>query len=142
LIPSRSLFESHGLRCTRQRVALYDTLRACVTHPTADELFQLAGGRTSGLSRATVYNTLDALCDAGLARRLATDKGVSRFDADTTEHLHVRMRDTSEIMDVPPDLGDRLIQDVPRDVIAEIEQAMGVTIDGINIQLLARPAYA
>jgi Fur family transcriptional regulator, peroxide stress response regulator len=140
VIPSRQLLERHGLRCTRQRTALYDTLRACVTHPTAEELFVKATERSSGLSRATVYNTLEALCDAGLARRLDTDSGVSRYDADTTEHLHVRMRGTSEVLDVPPDLGDRLIREVPRDVINEIEGVLGVKIDGMSIQLLARPA--
>jgi Fe2+ or Zn2+ uptake regulation protein len=86
-----------------------------------------------------VYNTLDALCEAGLARRLNTASGVSRFDADTAEHLHIQMRDSSQILDVPPELSDRLMQNVPREVLAEIEQALGVKIDGMNIQLMARP---
>ena len=86
-----------------------------------------------------MYNTLVALCEAGLARRLATDSGVWRFDADTTEHLHVQMRGSSEIRDVPEGLGDQLIRNVPRELLSEIEQTLGVKIDGVCIQLLARP---
>jgi hypothetical protein len=71
---------------------------------------------------------------------LATDSGVSRYDADISEHLHVRLRGSSEVIDVPRQLGDRLIDHVSRDVLAEIERALGVKIDGMSIQLLARRA--
>jgi len=139
---TQELFAKHRLRCTRQRVALFDALRDCVTHPTAEELFQMVGNRSPGLSRATVYNTLDTLCESGLARRLATDGGASRFDADTEDHLHVRMRGTSKIVDVPMELGNRLIQQLPPAVLQEIERALHVKIDGISIQLLAHPVEA
>src|SRR6185503_2137091 len=37
---TRELFERHRLRCTQQRVALYEALASCKSHPTAEELFQ------------------------------------------------------------------------------------------------------
>ena len=91
---------------------------------------------TRRLSRATVYNTLEALCKAGLARQLPTTNGCCRYDADTTEHLHVRFRDNSEIRDVPAELGRRLLENLPARVLADIESRMGIKIDGVNIQLL------
>ena len=91
---------------------------------------------TRRLSRATVYNTLEALCKAGLARQLPTTNGCCRYDADTTEHLHVRFRDNCEIRDVPADLGRRLLDNLPAKVLADIEARMGIKIDGVNIQLL------
>ncbi len=140
---TRDLFAKHTLRCTRQRQALYEALRACKTHPTAEELYRIVQSdgslaRTPGLSRATVYNTLEALCRAGLVRRLPTTNGCCRFDADTSEHLHLRFRDTQEIRDVPVHLGDRLVAAMPQNVLNEIERAMGVRIDGVNIQLVAK----
>lgn len=89
------------------------------------------------MSRATVYNTLEMLCKAGLVRRLATANGCSRFDADVSDHLHVRFGD-SHIADVPAELGERLVASIPGEVMHAIERAMGVKIDSLSIQLLAR----
>lgn len=133
---TRNIFARHRLRCTEQRRALYEALRDTKSHPTAEELFHLAVPRLRRLSRATVYNTLEAFCRAGLARRLPTSNGC-RFDADTTEHLHLRFRDTAEIRDVPDELGRRLLENLPRQAIEDIERSMGVSIDGVSIQLLA-----
>ncbi|MHC5025066.1 MAG: Fur family transcriptional regulator, partial [Planctomycetota bacterium] len=96
---TRELFNKHELRCTTQRVAVFETLRACTSHPTAEELFRLVRPRMDRLSLATVYNTLEALCGAGLARKIATVDGTSRYDGDTSDHVHVRMRDAAEIAD-------------------------------------------
>lgn len=136
------LFQKHHLRCTAQRTAIYEALRMAHNHPTADELYRAvaahSGSRTH-LSRATVYNTLDALCKAGLVRQVSTaSNGSTRYDADLSDHVHFRARDTSEIRDVPEHLGDQLIRHVPQQVIAEIERTMGVCIDGLSIHLIGR----
>ena len=90
------------------------------------------------LSLATVYNTLEALCKVGLARKLPTTNGCCRFDANPDEHSHVRVRDTGEIRDLPPELSERLVEALPREVLNEIEQRLNVKIDGARVQLLAR----
>ena len=89
------------------------------------------------LSLATVYNTLEALCRAGLTRRLPTGNGCCRYDADTTEHLHLCFRESDEIQDVPAELGDRMMTHLRRSVIGEIERELGVRIESLSIQLLA-----
>ncbi len=138
---TRSLFHKMRLRCTAQRLALYEALRASRCHPTAEELYHLARDHVDRLSLATVYNTLDLLCEAGLARKLPTHNGCCRYDADTSEHLHVCFRETSELRDVPERLGRRLLENLPRDVLGEIEHELGLVIDGVTIQLHAsRPA--
>lgn len=134
---TRRLFEQHQLRVTQQRIALFKALRACKTHPTAEELYHLVKSHTEKLSLATVYNTLEALCASGLARRIPTAEGCCRFDADTTEHMHVRFRETGEIRDVPPCMNAKLMDQLPREVISEIEHHFGIKVDGLNIQLIA-----
>lgn len=89
------------------------------------------------MSRATVYNTLDTLCRAGLVRRLPMSSSVCRFDADISDHLHVRTGEC-EIRDVPADLGEQLVAGLPREALAAIEGAMGVKIESVNIQLVAK----
>ena len=134
---TRELFNRHNLRCTSQRVALYEALVAHDSHPTAEELFRLVKPDTARLSLATVYNTLEALCRAGLARKLPTTNGCCRYDADTTIHPHVRYRQSGRIDDLPSHLADRLLQSVSREVLGDIEQELSVQIAGLNIQVIA-----
>ncbi len=115
---------------------LYETLRECTSHPTAEELYRMLAGSGGSMSRATVYNTLEALCRAGLIRRIAMPAGSCRFDGDTSQHLHVRVGE-SEILDVPADLGRQLVAGIPQGTIEAIEREMGVTIESLNIQLIA-----
>ncbi len=135
---TKQLFISHNLRCTPQRRALYEALAETTSHPTAEELYQLVRQTTEQLSRATVYNTLETLCEVGLVRKLPTGCGYCRYDADTREHVHLCFRQDGTVCDVPGDLGTGITKHLPQSVIAELEQRLGVEIDGISIQLLAR----
>lgn len=132
------LFRRHHLRCTAQREALYDALRASKRHPTAEELYHEVRQHTRRLSLATVYNTLEALCRAGLARKLPVLDGCCRYDADTSDHLHIRLGDTCEIRDVPHRLSRELLDSIPAETLSEIERATGVAIERVSIQLVGR----
>lgn len=134
----RSLFEKAGLRFTRQREVLYESLASTKSHPTADELFQSVRSIESGLSLATVYNTLEAFIEAGLVRRIpcAIGAGPCRFDADTTNHVHLATTD-GRVQDVPHDLSRQLLSSIPEEVIADLECRLGVRVNGLSVQLLA-----
>lgn len=134
---TRELFRQHSLRCTRQRMSVYETLRDCKCHPTAEELFRRVRPTTEKLSLATVYNALEAFSEAGLVRRMPTSNGCCRYDADVSPHVHVRVCDTSEIEDVPPELSRKLLDRIPQAILDEIGRKLGVHIDARSIQLLA-----
>jgi Fe2+ or Zn2+ uptake regulation protein len=134
----RELFEQHNLRCTCQRAALFEALVQSKCHPTAEELYNIVRPQTDRLSLATVYNTLETLCQAGLARKLPTTNGCCRYDADLSDHYHVRFPETGEIRDVPVDLSRKLRDGLPRHVLDEVESTLGITIDDIHIQITAR----
>ncbi|NOG55368.1 MAG: transcriptional repressor [Planctomycetes bacterium] len=135
---ARSVFAVRGLRCTRQRVVLYEALINMKTHPTAEELYDKVREHCPGLSLATVYNTLEVLCRAGLCRRLPTTRGSSRYDADTHPHLHAVNSETGDVVDIPDDLGQEVIQNLPQDVIKEIEARLDMSVDRISIQFIGR----
>jgi len=137
---TRARFARHGLRCTRQRMAIYETLMSTKSHPTADELYQLVRERDGQLSLATVYNTLEAFSDAGLCRKLPTTSGSVRYDGDTSDHLHLRRRDTGAIHDVPGELGRKLLDNLPRSVLRDIEKKLGVEIHDVRIELIGAGA--
>jgi Fe2+ or Zn2+ uptake regulation protein len=136
----------HGLRRTRQRVALYKALAATKSHPTAEQLFldakQRLRGRVRGLSLATVYNTLEAFTDCGLVQKLACKDGPARYDANVANHPHLCDPVTGKIFDVPEHLSARLLAGVPKPVLQAIEASMGCRIEHVRIELIAAASPA
>jgi Fur family peroxide stress response transcriptional regulator len=89
-----------GLRSTPQRQQVYDVLRQKRDHPTAEEVFLRAKKTMPEISHATVYNCLDALVKAGLARQVTVERGATRFCPNMSEHGHFHCRDCGTIYDV------------------------------------------
>jgi Fur family peroxide stress response transcriptional regulator len=132
----REVFERHGLRCTRQRERIFDALACTTSHPTAEELFQAVHDGEPGLSLATVYNTLEAFTECGLVRRIPSPGGACRYDADTSDHVHVTTPD-GRVMDLPEDLSAQLIEALPAQVLADLEKRLGVKVGQVNIQIVS-----
>lgn len=134
----RLLFEAHGLRCTRQRSLVFQTLCATQSHPTADELYQSCSEHMPGLSLATVYNALEKLVDVGLVQKLpgVGANGSSRYDATVDDHPHARCTRTGRIADLPEQAADKLLRNIPKRLIRELEQELGFKVDRIQIELL------
>lgn len=133
-----TLFAAHNLRCTRQRKAIYAALEASREHPTADDLFRCVGHDMPGVSLATVYNTLEAFCHAGLVQKLpgAGANGSARFDAVREDHLHLRCRRTGQVADLPEDVGSQMLAHLPPDLLAEIERKTGFRVSQVQIELV------
>lgn len=81
-------FEGSGLRCTPQRYAVMAFLMECNTHPTAAEIFEAVNRMDPRSSRATTYNNLRDLVQAGLLREVAVEGRAARFDARGMRHHH------------------------------------------------------
>ncbi len=135
----RAIFANHGLRTTRQREAVYQALCACHSHPSADELMALVRSIDPDISQATIYNTLEALVECGLAKRIPspTSGGACMYDANTGEHVHLVL-DDGQVMDVPMDLSKKILDAVPKSVLEELAARTGVELRGINIELVGQ----
>jgi Fur family peroxide stress response transcriptional regulator len=134
----RELFHKYDLRCTRQRELVYTALASTKSHPTAEELYQAIHAVDPCLSLATVYNTLEAFTECGLTRRLApTGTGPCRYDGDVEPHVHVSMTD-GRMVDVPEDLSGRIMAGLTHELLAELEQRMGIEVGQLNLQIVAR----
>jgi Fur family transcriptional regulator, peroxide stress response regulator len=83
----RSL-EGSGLRCTPQRYAVMAFLTKHRGHPTAAEIFEAVNRVDPRSSRATTYNNLRDLVEAGLVREVAVEGRAARFDAKGIRHHH------------------------------------------------------
>jgi Fur family transcriptional regulator, peroxide stress response regulator len=83
----RSL-EDSGLRCTPQRYSVMSFLIEHAGHPTAAEIFEGVNRLDPRSSRATTYNNLRDLVQAGLVREVAVEGRAARFDAKGLRHHH------------------------------------------------------
>src|SRR3569623_3318921 len=83
----RSLAGS-GLRSTPQRYAVMAFLMEQGGHPTAAEIFEAVNRADPRSSRATTYNNLRDLVEAGLVREVAVEGRAARFDAKLMRHHH------------------------------------------------------
>jgi Fe2+ or Zn2+ uptake regulation protein len=95
---------SHGVKPTPQRVVIAQYMLHTESHPTAEDvLMAVADALPVALSRATVYNTLNTLKDAGVIREVLTEPGRVRYDANVTDHHHFVDVKTGQIVDIPAD---------------------------------------
>src|SRR5512146_3056749 len=84
----RESLEGSGLRCTPQRFAVMAFLMDNASHPTAVEIFEAVNRAEPRCSRATTYNNLRDLVQAGLVREVAVEGRSARFDAKIKRHHH------------------------------------------------------
>lgn len=115
---------------------VYQALASTKTHPTAEQLHRMVAQTSPGTSLATVYNTLEALCSAGLTRKIATGEGGARYDADLSDHLHAVTVD-GRIVDVPDDLGSEVLSALPPDLMVRLQARLGAAIRHVSVQFHA-----
>ena len=84
----RTSLEDRGLRCTPQRYAVMAFLLEDNRHPTAAEIYAAVNRADPGCSKATTYNNLRDLVEAGLVREVAVEGRAARFDARGARHHH------------------------------------------------------
>ena len=92
----------HGLRPTRQRLALVRLpFDRGDRHVTADQLHAEAAAAGVRVSLATIYNTLNQFTSAGVLREVVVEAGRSYFDTNASEHHHILVEPTGELIDIP-----------------------------------------
>jgi Fe2+ or Zn2+ uptake regulation protein len=84
----KRLLAGSGLRSTPQRYAVMAFLIKQAGHPTAAEIFEAVNRLDPRSSRATIYNNLRDLVQAGLVREVAVEGRAARFDAKGMRHHH------------------------------------------------------
>ncbi|MEM6333695.1 MAG: transcriptional repressor [Planctomycetota bacterium] len=132
-------FAAVGLRCTRQRRAVYDALAASRAHPTADELHRaLAHQPGDRVALATVYNALEALCHAGLVQKLPGDHGSTRYDVPRNQHAHIKDQHTGHIADVPDHLSKAILDSLDPHTLQRLESELGFEVERIELNLVGR----
>lgn len=111
---AKELLTKRGVKLTSQRLVITEYLMQTYDHPTADEILAAVAEKLPmALSRATVYNTLKTLVDAGVIREVLTEPGRTRYDANTSEHHHF------------VDVKSGRIVDIPQEMLPDIQKVLG-----------------
>jgi Fe2+ or Zn2+ uptake regulation protein len=83
------LCREQGLRSTVQRRVILETVLDLDDHPTADEVYESVVDRLPGVSRTTVYRTLESLARLGVITKACHPGAVARYDRRTELHHHL-----------------------------------------------------
>lgn len=97
----RDVLKDADLRATVQRVAILDVLRESSEHFSVDEIGERVRERLGTVSLQTVYDTLDVLTSAGLARRIEPAGSPALFESRAADnHHHVVCRRCGAVEDI------------------------------------------
>lgn len=88
------------IRMTSQRQTVYDILSREAWHPTVDDIFFEAKKSLPKISQATIYRNLEGLIQDGLATKITTLNGPSRFEKAKTPHAHFECNKCGTIDDI------------------------------------------
>lgn len=127
------LLRNHGINLTRPRIDIATVLFSRMEHLSADRILGLVNEMSSSASKATVYNTLKVLRDAGLIREVIVDPTKVFFDPNIEPHHHLYDVVTGCLTDIPQHV--LRIDGMPA-------LPPGMVADGMDIVVRMRPQTA
>ncbi len=106
----------YGLRPTKARLRIGMMLRDKPKHLSADQVYEKLIEKGHSVSKATVYNTLNAFVERGLLNQVAIDPIKTYYDSSTNAHHHFFNMDTGQLYDIPSEeLTIESIPELPED---------------------------
>lgn len=87
----RSFMKAEGLRCTSERIDVLHEIYCSDTHLDADGIYSRLREKGTGISRATVYHTLDLLFRLNLVNRIDLGHHHTHYERSlgVANHLHI-----------------------------------------------------
>ena len=95
------LFDKHGISPTPQRIEIASILLERPQHLSAEHIIEKLRAAQSGVSKATVYNTLNLFSERGMVKEVMVDPARKFYDSTTHAHHHFYNVDSGELSDIP-----------------------------------------
>jgi Fur family transcriptional regulator, peroxide stress response regulator len=112
---------------TRHRKAVLQMVLDLGCHPSAETVYRSIASRNAGVSRATVYRTLENLAKAGAVLKLDLGGNAIRYDGRIALHHHFVCIHCGEVIDISsPELDSISIPDSGN---------MGLVVSDLRVQL-------
>jgi Fur family peroxide stress response transcriptional regulator len=104
----QQLCRERGLPITVQRRTILEAVLSLENHPTADQVHEAVADRVTGISRTTVYRTLETLVRLGLITKACHPGGTIRYDRRPELHHHLICLYCDEVADISDERFDAL----------------------------------
>ena len=129
----RSQLRRHGLRATKQRMAVHEVMME-LEHASADMVQEKLAERGAKVTVASVYNILSQLADYRIYSRRMSDTNQMFFDIVASRHIHLYDRENHTYRNLQD-------EELATLVAAHLKRRKfkGYTIEDIDIQLIAKP---
>jgi len=129
----RSQLRRHGLRATKQRMAVHEVMME-LEHASADMVQEKLAERGAKVTVASVYNILSQLADYRIYSRRMSATNKMFFDIVASRHIHMYDRENHTYRNLQDEELSTL-------VAAHLKRRKfkGYTIEDIDIQLIAKP---
>ncbi len=121
--------QAYDILPTQQRLQIAQVLLARDQHLSADQVLELVNVGGTGVSKATVYNTLGLFAEKGILREVNVDPSRIFYDTNNSSHHHFYNVDTGELSDIDPG-------QVPVDQLPNAPQ--GTVVDGVEVIIRVR----
>ena len=102
----------HDLHPTKARIRIGMMLFDSPQHLSAGQIIERLTEQGHGISKATVYNTLNAFTKNGMVHAVEVDPERMLYDSTISAHHHFYNTDTGQLTDIP--LEDLSIEEIPR----------------------------
>lgn len=122
-------FARFGILPTPQRLEIAEILFEKPQHLSAEQIIDRLRTGGSGVSKATVYNTLNLFSDRGLVGECLVDPERRFYDSNTQPHHHFYNVDTGHLIDIPR-------EEIRLDEIPEFPK--GVRLDQVEVLIKVR----
>jgi len=99
---------NQGIRLTLQRRVILEAVLDLDDHPSADRVFEAVVKRTPGISRTTVYRTLETLVRMGIITKAPHPSSVARYDPRLETHHHLICQRCDAVIDITDERLDSL----------------------------------
>jgi Fur family transcriptional regulator, ferric uptake regulator len=111
--------QAMGMRLSRQRRFILELLWQEQEHLSAREIYDRLNQQEKAIGHTSVYQNLEALSREGIIECIERSEG-RLYGNVSDSHSHVNCLDTAQILDIHVEL--------PKDLVAQIEQQTGVRI--------------
>jgi Fur family ferric uptake transcriptional regulator len=98
----KSFMKEEGLRCTSERINVLQEIYRSDTHLDADEIFVMLRKKGVGISRATVYHTLDLLFRFNIVTKIDLGHKHAHYEKSwgVANHLHIICQKCGKVSEV------------------------------------------
>ena len=106
--------EIEDLGLTKQRQTVLRVIRESDGHLTANEVFDNARRLLSGISFATVYNSLNYLKNQGLIGEIKFGTDANLYDRKLSRHDHALCNNCGKLVDLDLSIPNRLLEEAAK----------------------------